>query len=78
MRVKSAVDRLDGLLADMWARLTDLVHVAGPWGPLAVWVAALLLVIGRRSRFISCPGVLLLLAVAAYLLTIHATRLGRL
>lgn len=71
------VDGLDGLLAEMWARLTDLVHFAGPWGPFAVWLAALLLVIGRRYHFISFPGVLLLLAVALFLLTIRAIEWGR-
>jgi MFS superfamily sulfate permease-like transporter len=71
------VDGLDGLLADMWARLTDLVHFAGPWGPVALSLAALLLVIGRRYRFISFPGVLLLLALAVFLLIIRAVKLGR-
>jgi hypothetical protein len=71
------MDGLQGLLADMWVRLTDLVRFAGPWGPLALWLAAFVLLIARRSRFISCPGVLLLLAVALYLLTIRASALNR-
>jgi hypothetical protein len=71
------VDGLDGLLAEMWVRLTDLVRFAGPWGPFAVWLAALVLVISRRHRFITLPGILLLLAVAAYLLTMRASEFGR-
>ena len=71
------MDGWQGLLADMWARLTDLVHFAGPWGPLALWLAAFLVVISRRSRFISVPGVILLLAVGAFLLTIRAIEFGR-
>jgi hypothetical protein len=56
---------------------TNLEHFAGPWGPAALWLAALILVIGRRSRVISLPAILVLLAVAAFLLTLRAMEVGR-
>jgi hypothetical protein len=67
---------LHGLLAEMWGRLTDLAQLAGPWGPSALPIAALLVVIGRRYRFISVPGVIMLLVLAVYALTIRAIHLG--
>jgi hypothetical protein len=67
---------LQELLAETLGRLTDLAHLARPWGLPALPIAALLLVIGRRYRFISVPGVIMLLVLALYALTIRAIRLG--
>jgi hypothetical protein len=72
------LDALEALLEDMRARLTDLVQFAGPWGPFAIGLAALLLVIGKRYHFISCAGVLMLFALALFLCTLRAAYLGRL
>lgn len=72
------MDALEVLLEDVRERLTDLVQFAGPWGPIAVGLAALLLVIGKRYGFMSCSGVLLLLALALFALTLRVTYLGRL
>ena len=71
------MDALERLLMDVRERLTDLVQLAGPWGPLVAGLAALLLVIGRRYHFISWSGVLMLLALAAFAFTIRAIHLGR-
>jgi len=71
------MDALERLLMDVRERLSDLVQLAGPWGPLVAGLAALLLVIGRRYHFISCSGVLMLLALVAFVFTIRAIQLGR-
>ena len=72
------MDALEALLEDMRARLIDLVQFAGPRGAVVIGLAALLLVIGRRYHFISCGGVLMLLALALFLCTLRAVYLGRL
>jgi hypothetical protein len=68
---------LERLLADVRERLGHLAQLAGPWGPLVAAAAALLLVIGRRYHFISWPGILMLLALAAFAFTLRAIHLGR-
>jgi len=72
------MDALEALLEDMRGRLTDLVQFAGPWGLIVIALGAVLLVIGRRYHFISCGGVLLLLALALFAFTLRAVYLGRL
>lgn len=69
---------LESLIEDMRGRLTDLVQFAGPWGPIALCLASLVLVIGRKYRFISWSGVVLLLAFAFVALTLRELYLGRL
>ena len=69
---------LEALLEDMRGRFTDLVQFTGPWGPIALSLASLLLVIGRKYRFISWSGVVLRLAFAFVAFTLRELYLGRL
>lgn len=71
------MDALGVLLEDMRERLIDLVQLAGPWGSIAVTLAVLLLVIGRRYHLISVPGIVLLLAFALFAFTLRALHLGK-
>ena len=71
------MEALERLFADMRDALITAVHFAGPWALPALGLIALILAITFRDRIVSPAGLITILALAAFAVTIRAVQLGR-
>ena len=71
------MEALERLFADMRDALITAVHMAGPWALPVLGLVALVLAIAFRDRIVSPAGLITILALAAFAVTIRAVQLGR-